>query len=175
MPTEYFKQALENIKTFKYVPVTRKMYHRAWVSFNKFVISLDRIPPTWEEKLALFLACLVQERRPPGTIKSYKSAIKAVLCDNGLELDDNQLQLAAVIKACKYMDRSVMVRLPIQRGLLRMTLDRIKDHYYRKAQVYLSNLYCAMVMTAYYGLFWIGEIAEGPHVIHFLDMHANQE
>ena len=30
-------------------------------------------------------------------------------------------------------------------------------------------------MTAYYGLFRIGEIAEGPHIIDFLDVHANQD
>ena len=62
---------------------------------------MDHISPTWEEKLALFLACLIEEGKPPGTIMSYKSGIKAVLKDDGIELDDNQLQLAAVLKACK--------------------------------------------------------------------------
>ena len=62
----------------------REMYHMAWVSFNKFIVALDRIPPSWEERLAVFLACLIEENRPPATIKSYKSAIKAVLRDDGM-------------------------------------------------------------------------------------------
>ena len=74
--TDYFAQVIENIKNGKYAPGTTDTYHSAWVSFNKFVVRLDRIPPTWEEKLALFLACLIEENRPPSTIRSYKSAIK---------------------------------------------------------------------------------------------------
>ena len=32
-----------------------------------------------------------------------------------------------------------------------------------------------MVMTAYYGLFRVSEIVEGPHVIKFIDVHANND
>ena len=138
--SEYFKQAIEVIKLGNYAPVTKVTYHCVWVSFNKFIISLDHIPPTWEEKLALFLACLIEERRPPSTIRCYKSAVKSVLRDNGVPLDDHQLQLAAVLKACKYVDCDVTVRLPIQWSLLRLIIDTITDYFQERCQVYLAVL-----------------------------------
>lgn len=42
MSTEYFICAIENIKNSKYAPATNEMYHTVWVSFNKFIIRLDK-------------------------------------------------------------------------------------------------------------------------------------
>ena len=137
--TDYFERTIERIKTSKYAPATKEMYHTAWVSMNNFLVSLDWIPYTWEDKLATFLACLIKE-------------------------------------ASKYINKSLTIRLPIQRVLIRILVEKKGESYLLKNQVYLAKLYWAMVMTAYYGLFRIGKIANDkivfvlrtskPHKVH---------
>ena len=58
---------------------TRKNYYSVWKCFNKFYIRLDRKPETWEERLVLFVGYLVEGKKKSQTIKSYISAIRAVL------------------------------------------------------------------------------------------------
>ena len=51
--------------------------------------------------------------------------------------------------------------------LLLKTLDKIFD----SPQPYLVCLYKAMISTAYYGLFRIGEVTESQHVVKAADVH----
>ena len=57
-------------------PSMSQNYLSVWRQFNKFVIKLDIKPQTWEEKVSLFLAQLVDSGAQSSTIKSYVSAIK---------------------------------------------------------------------------------------------------
>ena len=95
-----------------------------------------------------------------------------MLRDDGFELDDKNLQLVSILKACKYVNHAVTVCLPIQRGMLRMLLDQIEEKFLNMGQEFLCKHYRAMIVTAYYGLFRVGEITLSPHVIKFIDVHS---
>ena len=40
---------------------TIRTYQCIWRQFNTFIISLDVIPPSWEERTTLFIAYLIQK------------------------------------------------------------------------------------------------------------------
>lgn len=106
---------------------------------NDFYIKLDRKPPSWEDRLALFIAYLIGRRQPEQTIRTYTSVIKSVLREDGIVIDDKSYLLASLLKACKYMKRDeIHIRLPIQRGLMRMLVDKVKDYYLGRGQPYLA-------------------------------------
>ena len=54
----------------------------------------------------LFVAYLVNEKRQSSTIKSYISAIKNVLHDDGVVLNQDTFLLNALTKACKLKNDS---------------------------------------------------------------------
>ena len=63
------------------------MYYNAWKNFNKFLVRLDQMPFTWERRVVMYCTFLIHERELKSTtIKSYISAIKAVLANDGYEL-----------------------------------------------------------------------------------------
>ena len=64
------------------------------------------------------------------------------------------------------------LRLPIQRNLPNVVLSTTQKFFVGKGQLYLEKLYCAMFVSAYYGLLRIGEIALGPHIIQVTDVHV---
>ena len=95
------------------------IYKHAWQNFNDLIVALDSRPTSWEDKLVLFVAQLVVERRPEATIKLYVSAVKAILQEDGIEIDRNSVFLASLLKSCKYTtEPSNLIRLPIQLPLL---------------------------------------------------------
>ena len=61
-------------------------YHIAWVSFNGFIVKLDKKPTAWEHKSALFIAYLINRRQPEQTIRTYTSGIKSTLCEIAISL-----------------------------------------------------------------------------------------
>ena len=85
LSAKYLERTIEKLKCSKYAPATRKTYHHAWQSFNDFFIKLDVKPYNWEDRLALFLAYLIDRQQPEQTIQSYVSGIKSVLHDDGVE------------------------------------------------------------------------------------------
>ena len=60
---------------------TQNQYYTVWKLFNEFFIKLDRKPLSWEDRLTLFVGYLVKSGKKSTTIKSYISAIKAVLAN----------------------------------------------------------------------------------------------
>ena len=66
----------------RYQGTTCATYHRVWKIFNKFLIQLDVMPHSWEERTALFCAYLIRKGTQSRTIRSYISAIKALLKDD---------------------------------------------------------------------------------------------
>ena len=69
--------------------------------FNEFFLKLDEKPNTWSERLNLFVAYLADSNKKSTTIKSYASAIKAILFQAGIDLDEDRLTINSVAKACK--------------------------------------------------------------------------
>ena len=81
---------------------TRRTYKYGWYNFNNFLINLDCRPESWDEKLALFTAYLIQNANPGPTIKSYVSAVKAILQEDGAHIEDNSVTLTSLLKPTKY-------------------------------------------------------------------------
>ena len=151
---------------------TRKNYLTIWRCFNNFFIKLDRKPQTWEERLVLFVGFLAEKGRKAATIRSYISAIRSVLSDDGIQLNENKCLLSALTKAVRANHDKVRVRLPIHKRVLHIILKYTKRLF--DQQPYLSLLYCAMFLTAYYGLFRVGELTKGTHPVRAMDVHIGK-
>ena len=130
---------------------TRKNYHTVWRLFNNFFIKLDRKPNSWEDRLTLFVGYLVESKRKPATVRSYISAIRAVLWENKIELSDDKSLLSSLTTACRYRCDEVKLCLPIQKEVLTTILAKIQYTYSEQGQMYLSILYSALFSTYYFG------------------------
>ena len=96
---------------------TAKNYLSIWIHLNKFVIQLDdREGLSWEERTALFGAYLVEGSVQSATLKSYFSAIKHVLKQDGYKWDDKKALLDSLVRGCKYENDKLKVRLPNKEG-----------------------------------------------------------
>ena len=95
--------------------------------FNEFFVKLDMKPESWEERLTLFVGHLVDTNKKSTTIKSYISAIKAVLLEDGEQLNENRFLLNSLIRACKLQNDHIRTRLPIKKNLLQLILKKVDD------------------------------------------------
>ena len=77
--------------------------------------------------------------------------------------------LNSLTKACKLQNDAIRIRLPIHKELLHVILNQIIKTY--QGQIYLKRLYLALFSTAYYGMFRVGEITQGMHVVLARDVH----
>ena len=168
--TSHMERILEQLKSKKNRNTTLLNYHSIWRNFNKFVIKLDRKPHAWEEKASLFGAFLVERGVQSSTLKSYFSAIKSVLVDDGYLWNDNKVVLSTLTKACKLVNDRVVTRLPIQDRLLEMILFELQRMF--KKQPYLEILFKSMIILGYYGMLRVGEMATGTHPIRAKDVHV---
>ena len=153
---------------------TSKTYLAIWRQFNCFLIRLDWRPPSWEEKTALFCTYLIDKGNQSATVRSYVSAIKAVLAGDGYSWDNTKIFISSLTQACKLMNDRVKCRLPIQRPLSDMILFELARIYH--AQPYLFLLYQAAFSLAYYRLMRVGEIAEGNgrHAVKAKNIHIGR-
>ena len=133
---------------------------------------LDKIPSTWEERLVLFVGYLMEQNKQSSTIKSYISAIKAILQEDRIKLSEDTYLITSLTKACRLKNDTVRVRLPIHRDLLIEIIPQVKRHF--DQQHYLSILYQSLFITAYYGMFRVGELTSGDHPILAKDVHIAQ-
>ena len=142
---------------------------------NKFLLKLDHklINTSWEQKTTLFGAYLVDNGIQSSTLKSYFSAIKHILKQDGYLWDDNKVLLSALVKSCKLENDTVKTRLPIRKGLLEMLLFEINRKWYHgcSPQPYLAILYQAIFCLAYYGMLRVGELAYSNHSIKACNLH----
>ena len=74
-----YERLLETLCTKRNKGSTEHNYHQIWIQFNKFLIKLNRMPNTWEDRLIIYFTSLVQVGQASQTISSYISTIKAVL------------------------------------------------------------------------------------------------
>ena len=106
------------------------------------------------------------------TLKSYFSAIKHILKQDGYEWNDNKVLLSSLVRGCKLENDRVKIRLPIQKGLFEMLLFEIGRYFNRSApQPYLEHMYKAMFCLGYYGMLRVGEMTLSPHTVKACDVH----
>ena len=63
---------------------------------------LDDRPTTWDDKLVMFTANLIVEKHPEPMIRSYVSAVRTFLKEDGIQIDNNSVTLSALLKSTKY-------------------------------------------------------------------------
>ena len=80
--------------------------------------------------------------------------------------------LSTLVCACRIVNDRVKTRLPIQVGLLEIILFELQRLF--KTQPYLENLYKAIFIVAYYGLFRVGELTDSRHTIKAKDVHIGK-
>ena len=166
---------VEKLKNERNRTSTRRNYHDIWRSFNEFFIRLDVKPQAWEDRVTLFVGYLIQEKKAKSsTIKSYISAIRSVLLEDGIILCENKFLLASLTKACRYINDKVRTRLPIHKEMLIVLIRQVEADFLQIDQQYLATMYKAIFSTAYYGLFRIGELATGSHPILARDVHVGE-
>ena len=144
---------VNKLKMDKYQDSMKLTYYRVWKSFNQFFIKLDSKPRNWEDRITLFAAYLINEGRQSSTVKSYVSAIKAVLLDNHIQVEEDVYLLNSLTKACKLHYDVVNVRMPISKNILNIILKAVEFHFSETSQMYLMKLYIALFATSCYGLF----------------------
>ena len=156
-------QILDRLKNNTTRDSTAKNYYTVWKIFNAFMIKLDKKPSTWEERVSLFGAYMVDNGNQSSTIKSYISAIRKILHNDGYDLKNDLLALSTLTRACRIINDRVTVRRPIYKKMLKVILFEVERYF--EHQFYLQLLYQTMFAIAYYGLFRIGELTESPHVV----------
>ena len=149
---------------------TNANYLSVWRHFNRFLIRLDDRPKSWEDRVALFCAYLIEDGAQSQTVKSYVSGIKAVLKEDGYDWNENKILISSLTRACKVQNDKVKCRFPIKKGLLELILFEIKRVL--PGQIYLQILYRAIFSIGYYGLMRIGELTESSHTLKACNIHV---
>ena len=149
---------------------TKVNYYGIWKNFNQFFIKLDCKPNTWEDRIVLYAAYLIQNHKKSTTVKSYVSAIKAVLFNGGIEITEDSTLLTSLTRACHLNKDRISPHLMICKGLVGRVVQQIKFKF--QSQPYLATLYKALIITTYFGTFRIGELTQSNHVVKAWDVHV---
>ena len=95
---KHLQQTAEKLRRQQRCHPSKRTYYQAWHNFNNFIIYLDGWPETWEERLVMFTTNLIEVGHPEPTIRSYVSAVKEILKEDGVEIDNNSVELTAIFK-----------------------------------------------------------------------------
>ena len=165
---------LERLKTQCHQSSRNCNYYLIWHKFNAFVLKLDVRPKSWEQRVSLYGAFLVNQGIQSSTLKSYISAIKCVVCTDDYDYvwDDSKVLLHTLTKACKITNDTVTPRLPIRIGLLEIILFQCERLFVN--QWYCEIMYKTLFILAYYGMFRIGELAKGDHSVRAKNVHVGK-
>ena len=79
--TSEINDIIDKLRNEQHRDSTRKTYHCVWQTFNEFFIRLDKKPKSWEQRILLFAAYLIDNGKKSTMVKSYVSAIKAILAN----------------------------------------------------------------------------------------------
>ena len=167
---DYVNSVLNRLRKNQTRDSTIKNYLSIWRHLNKFIISLDcKDNLCWEEKTALFGTYLVDGGVQSSTLKSYFSAIKFILKQDGYQWDEKNALLSSLVKGCRLENDKVKIRLPIQKGLLELLLFKIDRKFMgpniTNQQPYLVCMYQTLFPLAYYGKLRVGELTLGSHTV----------
>ena len=152
---------------------TRKNYYVIWKTFSEFFVRLDQRPESWEDRILLYVGYLIEKKHKTSTINSYVSALKTILREEGIKVQEDQFLLNSLLRAARFRaGYSVTIRMPIQKPMLITILKQVDKDYLegQSPQPYLAALYKAMFAAGYYGLLRIGEVAKGTHPIMARDV-----
>ena len=172
LSTRAIQSIVDNLKTKRFRSSTKRNYYAVWHLFNEFFIRLDEKPDNWEDRIILFAGYLIDNDKKSNTVKSYVSAIKAVLRDNNIEVNEDRYLLNSLTKACRYQNDTVHTRLPIRKNLLQLMLTKLPQ-VFKGEQPYLVIMYRALLLTAYFGLFRVGEVTMSQHVLKAKDVEIS--
>ena len=162
---------LEGMKNRSNKKTTMNSYMKTWRKFNEFIIRLDVIPATWEERVVLYCVYLIDRGIKSSTIKSYISGIKCILRCDDYEWNDDTALLTTLTKSCRLENDRVKTRLPIRQCLLNVFLFELQRQL--DNQRYLLVAYRCIFTLAYYGLMRISELV-GIHAIKANHVHAGE-
>ena len=108
-------------------------------------------------------------------VRSYISAIKQTLIDDGYAWNDNIMLLSSLTRACKLVNDRVKPRFPISYSLLELILFELSRIFMGEASIqqpYLCIMYQAMFALGHYGLLRVGELTLGQHTAKAQHMHV---
>ena len=172
--TSYLNSLIDKLKQERYQDSTKENYYQVWKVFNEFVVKLDTIPDKWEDRFSLYCAFMIYGKGlQSSTIKSYKSAVKAVLTMDGYMWDDDLVLMSTFTKNCKMKTDKVIIRIPIRSSLLDLMLLELERIY--DDQPFLEKLYKAIFSTMYHGLMRISETAKHKHAVKVADVHIAKD
>ena len=166
--TSVMEDIISRLKQRRIRTSTKNNYYGVWKTFNEFFIRLDRKPNNWEDRIVLFVGYLVDKKRKSTTIRSYVSAIKSVLREDGVTVSENKYLINSLTRACRLVNDKVRIRLPIQSGVLSILLLQLPILF--EQQQYLCIMYHTIMTTAYFGLFRVGELTKGDHPVKVTDV-----
>ena len=168
--TAAIQRIVDDLKYQRHRDTMRANYYCVWKLFNKFFIKLDTKPMKWEDRLTLFVGYLVQTKKKSSTVKSYISAIRAILIENNWDLQEDKFLISSLTHACRLRNDQVQMKLPIKKKLLKLLLIQLRNLF--ASQPYLLKLYTAMFTVAYFGLFRISKITHtaSRHAIKATDV-----
>lgn len=165
----------DKIKGLSIRKSTKRCYYNRWKALNKFLINFDTIPETWEERITLYITHLINQKKQPAMVKSYLSAIRFILFEDGVILQENRVELAALLRACKLQNKKLFIRLPIQYKLFRAILRKTSTFIIQqKGQKYLGKLLRAAFSMAYFGLMRVSELTAGDHQLKAADVRISR-
>ena len=174
LSTAEIEHIVECLKSQRCRDSTRKTYHRIWRIFALFYAKLDVKPTLWSDRIVLFTAFLIDNQLQSSTVKSYISAIRGVLAEDGIVVDTDAFLLTSLTSACRLINDQVIHRFPIYKELLHEILKEIDTYYGELQQQYLATMYKAIFLAGYYGLLRAGEMASGPHALLAKDVHVGR-
>ena len=171
--TTSIEHIIAQLRTMKYRDSTKTNYYTVWKLFNKFFVQLNRKPSTWEQRIELFTGYLINNNKQSATVKSYLSAIRAVLQDNNITLNEDLTLINSLTKACRLVNDQIKTRFSINKDMLSVLVRQIENDYLNRNQPYLSTLYKTLLITTYFGLFRVGELTDTPgkHAARAKDVH----
>ena len=172
--TKALQHMRDDLQNSKHRPSTKENYHGVWRTFNAFVIMLDKIPSSWEERTSLYCTYLIRVKGlQSSTVKSYVSAIKDKLVSDGYQWSDEKVLLSSLTKACKIENDELCDRLPIQKSLMEMIIfemERIYPSQIKNTRLYEEILFKCLYAITYYGLFRVSEVTKSDHVVKAVDV-----
>ena len=104
------------------------------------------------------------------SLKSYCSAIKNILVTDRYDWCDKKVLLSTIVKACRLVNDTVKICLPIRCGQLELMLFEL-DRLYGHTEPYLKMMYMALFCLGYYGLMRVGELCKSDHVALAQNVH----
>ena len=170
--TSSIQRIIESLSHKQMRESMRNNYLRIWRQFNRFLLRLDSMPKSWEDRATLFVGQLAHEGVQSNTIRCYISGIKKLLIEIDYAWDDNRLIVNSLTRACKLVNDHVSTRLPIRCSLLELILFEIERKFASHNQVYLEYLYKSIFMLGYYGLLRVSELVLSKHVVKAANIHV---